>query len=72
LRADLRDNLRDNAIGPVRTTGRLFRLMVLAAVTIVIDAFRLQLKLKEAVIQGWYLVSVTALPAFLMAIPFGL
>lgn len=71
LRADLRDNLRDNAIGPVRTTGRLFRLMVLAAVTIVIDAFRLQLKLKEAVIQGWYLVSVTALPAFLMAIPFG-
>lgn len=71
LRSVFRNNLRDNAVGPVRTLGRTFQLAVVAIVQMVVDAARLRLKLREAVIQGWYLVSVTALPAFLMAIPFG-
>ncbi len=66
-----RDNLRDNAIGPIRTMGRTWQLVVGTLVAAVIDALRWRLKVKETAIQAWYLVSVTALPAFLIAIPFG-
>ncbi|MFW0788732.1 MlaE family ABC transporter permease [Gordonia sp. CPCC 205333] len=64
-------NLRDNAVGPVRTLGRTFSLAVTAVAQMVIDVLRGRLKVKETVVQAWYMVSVTALPAFLMAIPFG-
>lgn len=67
----LKDNLRDNAIGPVRTMGRTWQLAVGTLVATIVDSIRWRLKVRETVIQAWYLVSVTALPAFLMAIPFG-
>lgn len=65
------DNLRDNAKGPLRTLGRTFQLAVHGVAQMLLDIGRWQLKVKETLIQAWYLVSVTALPAFLMAIPFG-
>lgn len=64
-------NFSQNALGPVRTLGRTFRLAVVALLQIVLDTVRGELKLRETVVMGWYLVSVTALPALLMAIPFG-
>ncbi|GAB11790.1 YrbE family protein [Gordonia araii NBRC 100433] len=67
----LADNLRDNAYGPLRTLGRTFQLAVHGVAQMLLDIARRQLKVKETLIQAWYLVSVTALPAFLMAIPFG-
>ncbi|WOC13099.1 MlaE family ABC transporter permease [Gordonia sp. MP11Mi] len=65
------DNFNDNALGPIRTLGRTFRLAVVSIVQLFLDIFRGQLKVRETVVMGWYLVSVTAVPAFLMAIPFG-
>ncbi|HNP56914.1 MAG TPA: ABC transporter permease [Gordonia sp. (in: high G+C Gram-positive bacteria)] len=70
-RAIFSDNLRDNARGPLRTLGRTFQLAVQGVAQMLLDIGRWQLKVKETLIQAWYLVSVTALPAFLMAIPFG-
>ncbi|MXP20540.1 ABC transporter permease [Gordonia sp. HNM0687] len=64
-------NFSDNALGPVRTLGRTFRLSIVATLQMALDLVRGQLKVREAVVMAWYLVSVTALPAFLMAIPFG-
>ncbi|MEP9393664.1 ABC transporter permease [Gordonia sp. VNK1] len=64
-------NFSDNALGPVRTLGRTFRLAITTVLQIGLDILRGQLKVKETVVMGWYLVSVTAVPAFLMAIPFG-
>lgn len=64
-------NFSDNALGPVRTLGRTFRLAITTILQIGLDILRGQLKVKETVVMGWYLVSVTAVPAFLMAIPFG-
>ncbi|MFW0791219.1 MlaE family ABC transporter permease [Gordonia sp. CPCC 205333] len=70
-KAVLRDNLRDNALGPVETLGRTFSLGVTAAAMFIVDVFRWRVKMREAVLQAWYMISVTAIPAFLMAIPFG-
>lgn len=67
----LRANLRDNAIGPVATLGRTFELGVTSVLVLITDALRLKVRVREAVTQAWYMVSVTAMPAFLMAIPFG-
>ncbi|MEP9414602.1 ABC transporter permease [Gordonia sp. VNQ95] len=55
----------------MRTLGRTFRLAITTILQIGLDILRGQLKVKETVVMGWYLVSVTAVPAFLMAIPFG-
>ncbi|GAB20380.1 YrbE family protein [Gordonia effusa NBRC 100432] len=69
--AVLRDNLRDNALGPVETLGRTFRLGATSVAMLIVDTFRWRVKMREAVLQAWYMISVTAIPAFLMAIPFG-
>ncbi|MBJ7291063.1 ABC transporter permease [Williamsia sp.] len=71
LTSVLRDNLSTNAVGPVQTLGRTFSLSVTSVITIVTDSLRGRLKVRETVLQAWYLVSVTALPAALMAVPFG-
>ncbi|MEE3851018.1 ABC transporter permease [Gordonia sp. LSe1-13] len=65
------ENFSENALGPVRTLGRTFRLSIVSMLQLALDILRGQLKFREAVVMAWYLVSVTALPAFLMAIPFG-
>ncbi|MFW0787596.1 ABC transporter permease [Gordonia sp. CPCC 206044] len=67
----LSENLQDNVFDPVRTLGRTFHLATSTVLQMAVDAVRFRLKLRETVVQAWYLVSVTALPALLMAVPFG-
>jgi phospholipid/cholesterol/gamma-HCH transport system permease protein len=71
--------------GPVRAIVRLCRIPVTSAATIgrgvilagavvrysVVDAMSLRLPFGELIVQAWTLYKVTALPAILMAIPFG-
>ncbi|HLS78398.1 MAG TPA: ABC transporter permease [Nocardia sp.] len=54
-----------------RTFGRLFRLGVRATVLMVVDIARGRFPFREAVVQGWFFVSVSALPAVLVALPLG-
>ncbi|WP_448405946.1 ABC transporter permease [Mycolicibacterium sp. XJ647] len=53
------------------TTGRGVRLAVDVLRYAVVDAVRLRLPLREFLWQAWVLLKVTAIPALLMAIPFG-
>jgi len=53
------------------TTGRGLQLLVDVLRHIVSDTITLKLPVGEAIIQAWLLFKVTALPALLMAIPFG-
>ena len=59
---------------PVRaagTTGRGIRLAVDVLRYAVVDSITLRLPIKEFLWQAWVLLKVTAIPAVLMAIPFG-
>ncbi len=53
------------------TTGRGFQLFADVLRYAVTDAISLRLPVGEAVVQAWTLFKVTAIPALLMAIPFG-
>jgi len=53
------------------TTGRGLQLLVTVLRYIVADAFSLKLAIGDVVVQAWTLLKVTAIPALLMAIPFG-
>jgi phospholipid/cholesterol/gamma-HCH transport system permease protein len=53
------------------TTGRGLQLLVDVLRYAVTDAIALRLPAGEAVVQAWVLFKVTAIPALLMAIPFG-
>ncbi len=70
-REALRRNIDDNALGPVRTLGRTVELVLHATVSMVTGLLRGRIHIREIIAQAWFLVSVTAVPAFLMAIPFG-
>jgi phospholipid/cholesterol/gamma-HCH transport system permease protein len=54
-----------------QTLGRTFRLGARTTVLMVRDMVTMQFPWREAVIQGWFLITVTALPAILLAVPFG-
>ncbi|MGW0178014.1 MlaE family ABC transporter permease [Nocardia sp. NPDC003345] len=54
-----------------RTLGRVVRLGVRAGVSIVADSARLRFPLREAVVQAWFFVSVSLLPAILISLPMG-
>ncbi|WP_425394555.1 MlaE family ABC transporter permease [Aldersonia kunmingensis] len=54
-----------------RTLGRVVRLGVRAPAMIAIDIVRWRFPLREALIQGWFFVSVSILPAILIALPMG-
>lgn len=59
---------------PVRSVTTMGRGVLLAAAVLrytVTDALSLRLPLGEAIVQAWNLLKVTAVPAVLMAIPFG-
>lgn len=59
---------------PANSTSTVGRGVMLAAAVIrhcVVDAISLRLPLGETVVQAWSLYKVTALPAILMAVPFG-
>lgn len=59
---------------PTRSAGTAGRAAILAASVFryaVIDTLKLRLAFGELIVQAWSLLKVTALPAVLMAIPFG-
>lgn len=55
----------------LRTFGRTIQLAVAAFRWLVIDIVKLRHPWRDTVQQGWFIVSVTAIPAVLVSIPFG-
>ncbi|QIS14912.1 MlaE family ABC transporter permease [Nocardia arthritidis] len=66
-----RKNLSDTGIASLRTYGRAVLLAVESVRGAVADLVRRRFQWREMLRQCWYLITVTAVPAVLMAIPFG-
>ncbi|MGX1777439.1 MlaE family ABC transporter permease [Nocardia brasiliensis] len=69
--AVLRGNIFRTVGASVETLGRLVALAIEAVRGAVGDLIRGHFQWRETVQQAWYLITVTALPAVLMAVPFG-
>ncbi|WP_067684276.1 MlaE family ABC transporter permease [Nocardia miyunensis] len=67
----LRRNFSDTVLSSLATLGRALRMGVDAIGIGVTDAVRLRFQTHETLTQAWFLIKVTAIPAILMAIPFG-
>ncbi|MFF0546572.1 MlaE family ABC transporter permease [Nocardia thailandica] len=67
----IRKNFTDTVVSSVRTFGRAVSLAQESVTGAVSDAARGKFQWREAVLQAWRLITVTAIPAVLMAIPFG-
>ncbi|MFJ4651414.1 MlaE family ABC transporter permease [Nocardia sp. NPDC088792] len=67
----VRDNFSDTAVSSLRTFGRAVGIAEEAVFGTFTDIVRREFQWKEAILQAWRLVTVTAIPAVLMAIPFG-
>lgn len=67
----LRSNFSTTVLSSVGTFGRAMRSGFHATSVVVADAFRLKFQWKETLAQAWFLITVTAIPGILMAIPFG-
>ncbi|WP_067824626.1 MlaE family ABC transporter permease [Nocardia inohanensis] len=67
----LRGNISGTVLSGLGTLGRALRSGAHAAGVGVEDAVRLRFQWKEAVRQAWFLITVTAIPGVLVAIPFG-
>ncbi|MBF6061966.1 ABC transporter permease [Nocardia terpenica] len=67
----VRNNLSATGIAALRTYGRTVRLAVVSVRGIGGDLSRGRFRWAEMWQQSWYLVTVTAVPAILMAVPFG-
>lgn len=61
----------DAGLSALSTFGRALVLGRSATVHMVRDIIRLRLAWRDAVEQAWFIVSVTAIPAVLVAVPFG-
>ncbi|HEY9315947.1 ABC transporter permease [Williamsia sp.] len=55
----------------MRTFGRTVRLGALTSIYVVTDVATGRFPFRDAVVQAWFLLTVTVLPAILMSIPFG-
>ncbi|MEU2253591.1 ABC transporter permease [Nocardia xishanensis] len=66
-----RANFSDTVGSSLRTLGRLVDLFGQAAGGAVVDIVRMRFNWSEALRQSWFFVTATAIPAILMAIPFG-
>lgn len=55
----------------LRTFGRTIQLAVAAFKYLVVDIVKLRHPWRDTLQQGWFIVSVTAIPAVLVSIPFG-
>ncbi|MGW6425118.1 MlaE family ABC transporter permease [Nocardia sp. NPDC055053] len=64
-------NLTDTAVSGLETFGRVVRLALEAVTGLVTDTVRLRFQWREMLQTCWFLIAVTALPAVLMAVPFG-
>ncbi|MFI1917502.1 MlaE family ABC transporter permease [Nocardia sp. NPDC020380] len=67
----VRDNFSDTAVSSLRTFGRAVGIAEEAVFGTFTDIVRREFQWKEAILQAWRLITVTAIPAVLMAIPFG-
>ncbi|MBF6209642.1 ABC transporter permease [Nocardia puris] len=64
-------SVTDTGFGAIRTFGRAVELAVHAVCVAVADLVTRRFQWREMWQQSWYLITVTAVPAILMAIPFG-
>ncbi|MDF0531469.1 ABC transporter permease [Tsukamurella sp. 8F] len=71
LFAVLRRNFSVTVADSLRTVGRSVRMLATTIVAMIEDVVRLRLQWKELFFQAWFMISVTTLPAVLIAIPFG-
>ncbi|UGT41338.1 ABC transporter permease [Nocardia yamanashiensis] len=67
----VRDNFSGTVVASLRTFGRAAGIAQEAVSGTFSDLARGQFQWKEAILQAWRLITVTAIPAILMAIPFG-
>ncbi|MEV4154378.1 ABC transporter permease [Nocardia salmonicida] len=67
----LRANLTDTIVSAVRTFGRAVMLAWSAVTGAISDTTSGRLQWREVLTQAWRLITVTAVPAILMAVPFG-
>ncbi|RJO79383.1 ABC transporter permease [Nocardia panacis] len=67
----VRKNFSDTAVSSLRTFGRAVGLAQEALTGGIADIVRGKFQWREALLQAWRLVTVTTVPAILMAIPFG-
>nr|WP_026061539.1 ABC transporter permease [Rhodococcus rhodochrous] len=54
-----------------RTFGRTLRLAFRSTAYLVVDIARGRFPMREAIVQGWFFISVSAVPAVLVALPLG-
>ncbi|MEU7144591.1 ABC transporter permease [Nocardia sp. NPDC046473] len=67
----VRENLTGTVLSSLRTFGRAVDLGLESVRGTVTDVVNLRFQWSEMLRQAWYLITVTAIPAVLMAIPFG-
>ncbi|MFI7671257.1 ABC transporter permease [Nocardia sp. NPDC049526] len=67
----VRKNFSDTVVSSLRTFGRAFGVAQESVFGAVGDIARGQFQWREALLQAWRLITVTTIPAILMAIPFG-
>ncbi|MFC9998615.1 MlaE family ABC transporter permease [Nocardia sp. NPDC127526] len=67
----IRTNITDTATSSLRTFGRVVDLSLESARGAVTDIATARFQWREMLSQSWYLVTVSAVPAVLMAVPFG-
>ncbi|WP_433673445.1 ABC transporter permease [Nocardia sp. CA-136227] len=67
----LRENAADTVLSSLGTLGRAARSGFVATRVVAEDLARLRFQWREAMQQAWFLITVSALPGVLMAVPFG-
>ncbi|MEV2221847.1 MULTISPECIES: MlaE family ABC transporter permease [Nocardia] len=67
----VRANFSDTVVSGLRTWGRTVDLAIESVREGLLDLVRGRFQWREMLHQAWYMVTVTALPAILMAVPFG-
>ncbi len=67
----VRANFSDTVVSGLRTWGRTVNLAIESSREGLFDLVRGRFQWREMLHQAWYMVTVTALPAILMAVPFG-
>ncbi|MCP2290853.1 Permease MlaE, partial [Nocardia amikacinitolerans] len=67
----VRENFSDTVVSSLRTFGRAVGIALESVTGAVGDLARREFQWREAVLQAWRLITVTTVPAILMAIPFG-
>ncbi|PPJ02621.1 ABC transporter permease [Nocardia nova] len=67
----VRKNFSDTVVSALRTFGRSVDIARESVTGTAADVVRREFQWREAILQAWRLVTVTAIPAILIAIPFG-